>query len=172
MIVLGRIIAPFGVQGWMKIKPFGDEPETWRKMPTWWLAENADAPDHCWQLRTLTGFRIRDKEIAVSFSDVTDRTAAENLRGFYVAAPREALPPTGADEYYWADLIGLQVHDKEGQSLGTVTDLISTGVHDVLKVRSAAGESAEERLIPFVAAYITAVDLVGKIIKTDWDRDW
>jgi 16S rRNA processing protein RimM len=54
MIVLGRIVAPFGVQGWLRVHPFGDDPEAWRKMPQWWLSADADAPAEGW-----TGARSR-----------------------------------------------------------------------------------------------------------------
>lgn len=170
--MLGRIIAPYGIQGWLKVRPFGDDPAEWRRMPQWWLAEKAETPEKDWQPHTLSGCRARNKELLVSFDGIVDRTAAEQLCGFYIAAPREALPAPGEDEYYWADLIGLDVLDEEGQSLGTVSGLISTGAHDVLKVQDNSGEAPRERLIPFVAAHVRQVDLADRVIRTGWNRDW
>ncbi|MBD5801040.1 Ribosome maturation factor RimM [Azoarcus sp. Aa7] len=168
MIVLGRIVAPFGVQGWVKVHPFGDDPLSWREMAQWWLADKAEAPAEAWQPVKLAGFRAHGAGFIASFEGVTDRNGAEALQGRYIAAPREAMPGTGDDEYYWGDLVGLSVVNESGESLGTVESLMSTGAHDVLQVR----DGDEERLIPFVAAYVLDVDLSGRTIRVDWQKDW
>ncbi|NMG28472.1 ribosome maturation factor RimM [Aromatoleum evansii] len=168
MMVLGRIVAPFGVKGWVKVHPFGDDPLAWREMPQWWLADKAEAPDEAWQPLKLAGFREHGAGLIASFEGVTDRNGAEALQGRYIAAPREAMPGTDEDEYYWGDLVGLAVINQSGESLGTVEALMSTGAHDVLQVR----DGEEERLIPFVAAYVLKVDLSSRTIRVDWQKDW
>lgn len=168
MIVLGRIVAPFGVKGWVKVHPFGDDPLSWREMPQWWLADKAEAPGEAWQPVKLAGFREHGAGLIASFEGVTDRNGAEALQGRYIAAPREAMPGTGADEYYWGDLVGLAVVNQSGEALGTVEALMSTGAHDVLQVR----DGDEERLIPFVAAYVLDVDLPSRTIRVEWQKDW
>ena len=97
-----------------------------------------------------------------------DRNGAESVDGYYIAAPREALPKPDADEYYWADLVGLEVHNASGVVLGKVSGLMSTGAHDVLQVQ----DGDTERLIPFVASYVTAVDIDGGRINVEWEADW
>lgn len=170
MIVLGRILAPFGVLGWVKVRPFGDDPLEWRRMPQWWLGRDADAGDRpdAWVPYTLAGCKVHGKGIVAAFKDVDDRSAAEALEGAYIAVPREALPKTGKDEYYWGDLIGLAVVNAQGVALGAVTGLIETGAHDVLQV----AEGEHERLIPFVAAYVKNVDVPRKRIVVEWEADW
>jgi 16S rRNA processing protein RimM len=168
MIVMGRIVAPFGVQGWVKIHPFGDDPLAWRTMPQWWLAADAAAPDDEWQAVRLRACRSHGRGLIAAFDDVADRNGAEALEGRYIGAPREALPATEADEYYWADLVGLDVVNEAGDTLGAVSGLISTGAHDVLQVR----QDDEERLIPFVAAYVLEVDLAARRILVAWQKDW
>lgn len=172
MIVLGRIVAPFGVQGWVKVHPFGDDPAAWKTMPHWWLAEHDDAPAAQWKPLTLSGFRLHGKGVVAAFREVPDRNAAEALDGCYVGAPREALPRPAEGEYYWGDLVGLAVENEAGEALGTVSSLISTGAHDVLQVRDGAGEDAAERLIPFVAAYVLDVDLGTGRIRVAWEKEW
>lgn len=168
MIVLGRIVAPFGIQGWVKIHPFGDDPLSWRKMPQWWVSpDDAGAPE-TWRQLALRDCRMQGKSLVAAFADVTDRSAAEALEGLYVGAPREALPAPGTDEYYWADLVGLAVENRTGEALGTVSGLLSTGVHDVLQV----ADDEFERLIPFVASYVDEIDLDAKRIRVDWQKDW
>jgi 16S rRNA processing protein RimM len=168
MIILGRIVAPFGVKGWVKIHPFGDDPLSWSKMPQWWLADQADAPAESWQGIKLAGFREHGAGLIASFEGVADRNAAEALQGRYIAAPREALPEPDADEFYWGDLVGLGVVNQAGEALGTVEAMMSTGAHDVLQIR----DGDTERLIPFVAAYVLDVDLANRTIRVDWQKDW
>ncbi|AYH42953.1 ribosome maturation factor RimM [Azoarcus sp. DN11] len=168
MMVLGRIVAPFGVKGWVKVHPFGDDPLSWRKMPQWWLADTADAAEEAWQPVKLAGFREHGAGLIASFEGVTDRNGAEALQGRYIAAPREAMPGTEENEYYWGDLVGLAVVNQSGDALGTVEAMMSTGAHDVLQVR----DGDEERLIPFVAAYVLDVDLPTRTIRVDWQKDW
>jgi len=168
MIVLGRIVAPFGVKGWVKIHPFGDDPLSWAEMPQWWIADDADAPDAAWQPVKLAGFREHGAGLIAAFEGCADRTGAEALQGRYIAAPREAMPKPDKDEYYWGDLVGLTVTNQSGEPLGTVEALMSTGAHDVLQVR----DGDDERLIPFVAAYVLDVDLASRTIRVDWQKDW
>ncbi len=76
--------------------------------------------------------------MVASVRDVNDRSAADALRGARIFVSRGSFPSTGDDEFYWVDLIGLQVRNRDGVLLGAVSGLIDTGVHSVL--RSAAGE--------------------------------
>ena len=99
--------------------------------------------------------------------DVNDRSAADALRGARIFVSRGSFPSVGDDEFYWVDLIGLQVLNRDGELLGEVSGLIDNGVHSVLQVQ---GES--ERLIPFVAAYIDSVDLKARQIRVDWGLDY
>ena len=140
MIVLGRIVAPFGVQGWIKIHPFGDDPASWRKMSHWWLCSDDDAPAEAWKQYTLTACRAHGKGLVAALAEVADRGAAEAVDGFYIGAPREALPKPAEGEYYWGDLVGLAVENEAGEAFGTVAGLISTGAHDVLQVREGDGD--------------------------------
>lgn len=171
MIVLGRIVAPFGVQGWVKIHPFGDDPVEWRKMPQWWLCAKDGAPAECWKPYTLQACRAHGKDLVAAFGEVPDRNAAEAIDGWYIGAPREALPKPAENEYYWGDLVGLEVFNEAGVRLGVVDGLLSTGAHDVLQVKDETRDGAE-RLIPFVAAYVLDVDLAARRIRVAWGEDW
>ena len=169
MIVMGRIVAPFGVKGWVRVRAFGDDPLSWGEMPQWWLADDADAPESAWQALELAGFKEHGSGLVAAFVGVSDRDGAEALQGRFIGAPRDALPPPDDDEYYWGDLVGLAVTNQAGEVLGVVEALMSTGAHDVLQVRD--GDDGE-RLIPFVAAYVLDVDLAARTIRVDWQKDW
>jgi 16S rRNA processing protein RimM len=174
MIVLGRISAPYGVKGWVKVHAFGDDPLSWRAMQSWWLAESAETPEAGWQVVRQLECRMHSGALVVHFAGVDDRSGAENLRGKFIGAPREALPKTARGEYYWADLIGLPVTNLEGVALGKVVSLIESGANTVLEVRDEAGV---ERLLPFTAQVVKKVRVggvgpEGRGMDVDWGADW
>ncbi|MBX3647191.1 MAG: ribosome maturation factor RimM [Rhodocyclaceae bacterium] len=169
MIVLGRITAPFGVRGWIKIQTYGDDPQALAKMPRWWLAPEEQATEAAWQPKLLAECKPHGKGLVARFAEIEDCNAAEKMIGLYIGAPREALPKTDKNEFYWADLVGLEVDNLAGERLGRVAELVRAGAHEVLDVRD---ESGNQRLLPFVAAVVKEVDLVGRRIQVDWERDW
>lgn len=168
MIVMGRIVAPFGIKGWVRIAPFGDDPESWGEMPQLWISRDDTAPAKAWQTVDVIECRVHGTGLIASLKQVPDRNAADSVKGWFVGAPREAMPEPGEEEFYWADLIGLAVVNKDGEALGEVAGLMSTGAHDVLRV--VDGDT--ERLIPFVAAYALEVDTAARRITVDWQKDW
>lgn len=151
-------------------------------MPRWWLSVDAEAADADWRGIPLRSLRAHGNAWLVQFEGVEDRNAAEALTGQYVGAPREALPAISPDEYYWADLIGLTVVNRQGVSLGQVASLIETGANSVLVVRAfesqcgqdgeSAGHGGREHLLPFVSAVVDGVDLAARQVRVDWQPDW
>jgi 16S rRNA processing protein RimM len=166
MVVLGRIVAPYGIQGWVKIHPFGDDPAAWRQMEHLWLGASAEGAE--WQPYGLKGFRPQGSLWVAKLEGVDDRNGAELLEGRFVGAPRTALPRAAADEFYWADLVGLAVENLRGEALGTVASLLESGANHVLVLR----DGEVERLLPFVAAVVKDVDVAGGRIRVEWEKDW
>lgn len=166
MVVLGRVVAPYGVRGWLKIHPLGDDPHSWSDMPQWWLGASPEGS--VWQTYPLEVFRPHASGWIAKLKGVDDRSGAEKLDGWYVGAPREALPPTAPDEYYWTDLIGMAVRNEQDQSLGTVDSLVETGAHQVLVVKD--GET--KRLLPFVGQVVKKIDVDARVVRVDWGMDW
>jgi len=168
MIVLGRITAPFGIRGWLKVQAYGDGQEAWCAMPSWWLAKDGDAAAKDWRTIALQQASTHGKGLVAKFAAVDDRDAALALVGFYVGAPREALPVNAEDEYYWADLVGLEVVNEAGERLGRVQSLLESGANAVLCVV----DGDQERLLPFVAQVVRKVDRASGLIRVDWGKDW
>jgi 16S rRNA processing protein RimM len=164
MIVLGRVTAPFGVRGWIKVHPYGDDPQSWAAIPQWWIGREPED----WRELRLEELRPHGSGVIAKLEGVTDRSLAQALAGLDFAAPREALPATASDEYYWGDLIGLRVEGSEKRPLGRVERLIESGAGQVLGVR----DGERERLIPFVAPVVAEVDLAAGVIRVDWRADW
>ena len=167
MVVLGRLTAPYGVKGWLRLHPFGDDPASWKRMPQWWLARE-DGPQAQWIAHEVGGLRQHGGGWVVKLNDVDTRDAAEALIGWFFGAPREALPATKQGEYYWADLIGLRVVNAQGVDLGVIESLIATGAHEVLKVR----DEEQEYLLPFIEQVVKEVDVAAGRMMVDWQADW
>lgn len=166
MIVLGRLVAPYGVKGWLHLHTFGDDPESWGRMPDWWLSKDAEGTE--WQQYHPEAIKLHGDGWVVKLLGVEDRSGAERMVGMYMGAPREALPATANDEYYWADLIGLEVVNLQGEMLGKVDSLLATGANDVLVVK----EGKTQRLLPFVDNVVRQVDREAGRVEVDWGVDW
>jgi len=167
-VVLGKIVDAYGLGGAVKILPFADDPLGWSKLPHWWIGIEGSEPDTWRQVRVLKCKSHNDVLVA-NLETLTDRNASEAVRGLLVSVPRALMPEAGADEYYWADLIGAQVVNTHGQLLGRVLGLIETAANDVLRVGDADGG---ERLVPFVGTVVLDVDLSQHRIRVDWEVDW
>lgn len=137
----------------------------WAKMSKLWLGSEGGP----WREVGLKDLKIHGNGLVVLLEDVPDRNAAEALKGVLIGAPREVLPATDADEYYWADLIGLAVVNAAGEKLGKVAGLLETGANDVLRV---VADDQSERLLPFVEAVVLAVDKEAGVIRVEWGLDW
>jgi 16S rRNA processing protein RimM len=111
---------------------------------------------------------VHGATVVARLAGCDDRDAAARLRGAELAVPREALPAAAPGEYYWADLVGLDVVNAGGESLGKVQELFSTGANDVMRV----GEGKGERLLPFVGTVVRNVDLAARRIEVEWGLDW
>ena len=159
---MGRILGPFGIQGWVKLRTFTESPDGLAGHPAWWLRTKAG-----WQSAVVEDFKVRPAAVSAKLEGVEDRNAAELLRGLDIAVTREDLGEAKEGEFYWVDLVGLAVVNLQNEALGQVEDLLRTGGSDVLVVR---GE--RERLIPFVADYVKNVDRDAKRITVDWEAGY
>ena len=166
MVVMGRVIAPFGIKGWFKVRPFTAEPATLLQYPRWWVRPAAGN----WRSLALTTGQAQGANLLVAVEGVADRAAASALNGAEVAIERDELPDAGADEIYWAELEGLTVVNRQGLELGRVVAVADFGAHPVLRVADSTG--GPERLIPFVAAHVDSVDLVAGRVGVDWQPDY
>lgn len=165
IVVLGRLADPYGMQGWLRLYAFADDPLSWGGMPVWWVGREGGP----WRECRLKSLKAHGEGLVVLLDGVADRTAAEALKGFLVGAPRAALPKTEEDEFYWVDLVGLEVVNTAGERLGKVAGLIETGANAVLRV---ADDDGAERLLPFVSAVVLAVDREAGRIRVEWGGDW
>lgn len=206
-IEVGRILGAWGIKGGIKVLPFAADPQALFSAKRWFLkpaesvkppslkpGKTAPTPAHKTPAQkaalaapmpfalNVNGVRDQGDAIVALAPEIADRDAAEAMKGVRIFVSRSTFPAPDPDEFYWIDLIGLAVVNREGVALGDVIGLLDTGPHCVLRVKPAAVEAAagdvpaepaaDERLIPFVDAYVDGVDMPGRRITVDWGLDY
>ncbi|MEW6119984.1 MAG: ribosome maturation factor RimM [Pseudomonadota bacterium] len=161
-VVMGRIAAPFGVRGWIKVQPYSEDPDALMDFESWRIGRGEQQVHY-----TVEAIQDHGNALVAKLAGIDDRDAAYALRGQEVSVPRSALPAPEENAFYWSDLIGLIAINREGIELGKVDSLMETGAHDILVIRGK-----QQHLVPFVAAFIGEVDLAGGTIEVDWGEDY
>lgn len=174
---VGRILGAWGVKGWLRIQPFAKEPQALFSSKRWFIRpgqSGVGAPVVVSSPRCLHVVQAREHrdDVVAQIRGLDDRDAAQALKGFSLFVSRSSFPTPADDEFYWVDLIGLSVVNRQQQRLGQVAGLIETGPHCVLRIRPEGATeefpASQETLIPFVQAYVDRVDLAGRQITVDW----
>jgi 16S rRNA processing protein RimM len=180
-VEVGRVVGAWGIKGLIRVQPFSSDPKALFSSRRWFLrppegprpAGAAPLP----ALLRITQSKEHGDSVLAAAQEVPDRSAAEALKGARIFVSRASFPSAAEGEYYWVDLIGLAVVNRQGERLGTVTELLDTGAHSVLRVRRPDAQPGApladaERLIPFVGAYVDDVDLATRMITVDWGLDY
>jgi len=173
-IEVGRIADAWGIKGWFKVLPYSASPEALFSSKRWFLQPSEKGA------KTFSGtvlLKIKEAKdhsdsVVALAQDIDDRNDAELLKGARIFVSRSSFPTPETDEYYWVDLIGLDVVNREGLALGQVRELLTTGPQTVLVLAYLEEGKSKERMIPFVSAYIDGVDLQAKRITADWQLDF
>lgn len=157
-VVLGRVGAPFGVRGWVKVRSYTEPPEGIVNYVPWELARNGSLG-----ARAVIDWKAAGGQLAVRLDGVDSREAASALTGAEVRVERSVLPPTAPGEYYWDDLVGLDAVSRDGEPLGRVSGILELPAHPVLVL---TGD--RERLVPLVRERLVDVDLGAGRLTLDW----
>jgi 16S rRNA processing protein RimM len=159
---MGRILGPYGVRGFVRLRTFTQFIDSLTDYADWLISDGEG-----WNSVQVEDAHVHAGHLVVKLAGVDDRDQAFALRGRDVAVPREALPPADEGEFYWADLIGLEVVNQQGEVLGNVEDLLETGANDVLVV-----QGDRQRLLPYVEQVVLDVNLEQRRIQVDWGLDY
>lgn len=181
-IEVGRIGEAYGVRGWVRVLAHSAQPEALFSTKRWYVEWKDKAAGPTAPAQTLL-LRVRDTKdqaagIVAQFADCDDRNLAERLKGARIFVARSSFPTPDTDEFYWVDLVGCEVINREGVSFGHVKELLASAAQSTLVIEQAgeppepAGEPRAERLIPFVAAFVDTVDIKAKRITVDWQPDY
>ena len=132
LVLVGYVSGAYGINGWIRIKPFSSGGDALLAAKTWWV----DKPEmHDVEMMQS---KLHVDEVVASLMGVVGRDAAEALKGATVHVRRSHFPALDNDEFYWVDLIGLAVVNERGESLGVVGDLMDNGAHPILRVGQPA----------------------------------
>ncbi len=172
LISVGRLTGVFGIKGWLKLKSDTEPEEKILQYFPWWLKTR-----HGVKAVEIDAHQQHNGGLIVHIVGVDDRDQAADLALVDVAVEKDQLPALEDGEFYWHQLIGLNVvseFNDQQYPLGTVDNILETGANDVLVVK--AGESSiddRERLVPYVPdLYVLKVDLEKHEIRVDWDPDF
>jgi 16S rRNA processing protein RimM len=167
---VGHISGAYGIVGGIRVTPYSQDADALLNVKTWWL----DKPTlHAVTVRSA---KLHGGDVVATLVGMRDRDEAEALKGASVQVARSEFPALEEDEYYWSDLIGLDVVNLQGEALGKVTDMMHNGAQSILRITPVADPAAEgkaqERLVPFVDQFVKTVSLEQKLITLDWGLDF
>jgi 16S rRNA processing protein RimM len=177
-IQVGRIADAWGLKGWFKVLPHSADPEALFSSKRWYLqpTERGKPAFVGTQLMRIREAKVHSDTIVAVAHDMEDRDIAQALKGSRIFIPRSSFPTPELDSYYWVDLMGLNVINREGIALGVVKDLLATGPQTVLVIEYTeiieGVEKTKERMIPFVSHFVDDVNLAEKRITVDWQPDY
>ena len=168
LVLVGHVLDAWRLDGSIKVAPYSSDAAALLAAKEWWFDVRGDVKSF-----DVFACKAHGSTVTARLVGIVDRDAAEALKGGRISVERRWFPVTDDDEFYWVDLIGLAVVNGDDVPLGTVSDLTDNGAHQNLVVRQAGDDgSTIERLIPFVDAYVSDVDLVGRRIVVDWQPDY
>lgn len=170
LVLVGHVSGAYGVKGWVRVRRYSADADALLHAKTWWL----DKP----VLRDVDVLhaKVHGDDVVAQLMGLADRDAAEALKGATVQVRRSHFPVLDEGEFYWVDLIGLEVMNLSGERLGIVQDLMDNGAHPILRVVADEPASPDlkprEWLIPFVEHFVKTVDQAEKRITVDWGLDF
>lgn len=151
-VLLGRIAGAHGIRGDIVVESYTAEPQD---ITAYGPLETEDGARQL----DLSVARVTPKGVIARIAGITDRTAAERLKGLLLYVDRARLPPAEEGEFYHSDLIGLRAEDAEGRTIGAVAAMPNYGAGDLMELRLEGSRKTE--LIPFTDAFVPVVDVPG-----------
>ncbi len=164
LVPMGRVLGPYGIEGFVKIESYADSHDFFQPGNSVFLEPKGGVPRRL----NIVSAIPRGRFLLVRFEGFEEVGRADRLSGSSLLVPRSSLGDAGEDQFYWFELIGLKVLDAEGAFRGEVKSLFRTEAHDVLVVRSTAGE----RLIPAVEEFVREVDLPNGTIRLEFPEEF
>jgi 16S rRNA processing protein RimM len=158
------------VHGWVRIVPHTPSADVLRSTRRWWLLGPGAA-----RLLQVSSVRRHGAGLVAKWEGCDSPEAADALKGVPIGVARGEFPRLEGQEYYWIDLIGLQVVNRGGRMLGVVKGLRSSAAHDLLEIEPAgqgSGAGSAEILVPMVGDFVDGVDLEAGTIRVNWEPEW
>ena len=169
VVPVGTVGRAHGVLGWVRVRSDMEPADELLRYDTWLLECGGE-----WRPTAVRAARVHGRVLLAHLDGCDDRDAASGLAGSRLGLPRDSLPVLEDGQYYWVDLIGLDVVDEAGEPLGTVHEMIETGANDVMVVRPLAPATSAkgrpvDRFVPFLLGEVVReVDLEAGRIRVSW----
>ncbi|MFP4209165.1 MAG: ribosome maturation factor RimM [Wenzhouxiangella sp.] len=162
-VVVGRILGAWGVHGWVQVYSWTDPPDALFDYQPWFLGAQG-------QPVTILEWRRSGQRLVARLPAIESPESAAALADTPILVRRSMLPEPEPGQYYWHDLIDLQVVNLQGHCWGRIERMLPTGAHDVMQIVDEAGRTV---LIPFVLDhFVREVDRSACRVTVDWPRDW
>ena len=162
-VILGRFLGPWGIKGWLQIYSYTTPREGIFDYDEWRIGGESPIP--------RPDYKISGKRLLIKLPEVDTPEQAATWTDKTIEVLRSQLPPLPVGEYYWHDLVGLMVINREGVCLGQVSQMLSTGAHDVMEIQPESSE--QSILIPFVVGvHVDQVDLEAGEVRVEWPVEW
>ncbi|MCZ4295282.1 ribosome maturation factor RimM [Vibrio sinaloensis] len=166
-IVVGKFGATYGIRGWLKVFSYTDNTESIFDYTPWFIKQGEKWVEH-----KVESWKRHNKGLVVKLEGLDVREDAQLMTNFEISIDPAVLPELPSDEFYWRDLIGMQVVTDKGYDLGIVSDMLETGSNDVLVIKANLKDAfgQKERLIPFLEEQVIKhIDREAQRIEVDWD---
>ena len=160
LITVGKITGHYGVKGWLKVFSYTQPMENIANYPHWYVGGEL-----------VKGIKAKKhgKTMVAYFKGMDSRESSQKFIGLEAEISADDLGELPDNEYYWMQLIGLEVSDLEGHVLGVLDSMFETGANDVIVLKDADGN---EHLIPYIlGGTVIQVDLVNNTMTVDWQLD-
>jgi len=175
-ILLGEITGVSGLKGWVKVFSHTSPRLKITEYKQWFLQKKGSdgSRNESWQAVKVKGGKAQGKNIIASIEGVQYRDQAEALIASTIAVSSDQLEKLSEGEYYWKDLIGLNVENTEGVKLGKIDWLFNTGSNDVITVRGIDADGEEkEHMVPYIKGdYVVSISLEDSLMVVNWDPDF
>jgi 16S rRNA processing protein RimM len=161
LIIIGKIVAPHGVRGDVRVIPLTDFPERFYKLKSVLLDDGKKL--------NVSDARAYNQQILLKFQGLDDRTAVDPLKGKLIQVTKKDLVKLPEGHYFIFDIVGLKVYDEAGVFLGAVTDVLSTGSNDVYITEQ---EGHKPLLIPAIKDVVKTIDVPGGRMIVKIQEEW
>ena len=166
-LVIGKIGAPYGVKGWVKITSYTDELDGIFSYTPWLVGQEGNTKEI-----VVDQWRTHNKGLVAKLVGVETRDDAESIKNLDISIKAQQLPQLDGDEFYWRELVGMQVVTEQGYNLGVVKELFETGANDVMLIKANLKDAfgQKERMVPYlIDQVVKQVDREAKTIQVDWE---
>lgn len=168
LMKIGQLKKPYGIKGWLWVFSDTDDRTAIFAMQPWYMKTATGMKP-----LTVKAWREQGTGIVAQFEQVPDRNVAETMNGVTLWVEQDVLPETSEDEYYWSDLIGVQVFNEQDEYLGDIAEMFETGAHDIMRVAATSDSlDGDERLIPWHKQTVLTVDMTAKRVIAAWPSDY